>query len=256
LQTESATAVVTGAGQGIGRATSEALARAGFHVVAVDIDPVAADQTARAVNGTAVALDVCDEPGVLALADSLERCDVLVSNAGIWRFTALLDTPVHDAEDVLRVNVVAPLIWLKALAPIMERSGGGCVVHLASSAARAVATGVGIYPASKAAVIALTEQAALELGSRGIRVNAVAPGRITTEATADRIAEQDAGTVGPTALPLGRWGTPEDIAEVIAFLCSPAAAYMTGQVLWVDGGLTIGTNEFLRSARQRPSGPT
>jgi len=215
----------------------------------VDLNAQGAKAAAALVDGTAVPMDVTDERAVVEFVGSLDRCDVLVSNAGIWRFAPLLETTVDDAEAVLKVNLLAPLIWLKAVVPLMSEGGGGSIVHLASSAVRAVATGVGIYPASKAAVITLTEQAALELGPRGIRVNAVAPGRIVTGGTAARVAKQDEGTLGARALPLGRWGDPDDIARTIAFLCSPAASYMTGQVLWVDGGLTIGTNEYLRVVR-------
>jgi NAD(P)-dependent dehydrogenase (short-subunit alcohol dehydrogenase family) len=190
---------------------------------------------------------------VADLVAGLDRCDVLVSNAGIWRFTPLLETSVDDAADVLRVNLIAPLVWIKAVTPLMAAGGGGSIVHLASTAARAVASGVGIYPASKAGVLALTEQAAIELGPLGIRVNAVGPGRIVTEGTAADIARQDEGTVGASALPLGRWGTPDDIAAAIGFLCSPEASYITGQTIWVDGGLTVATNEYLRRVRRMPA---
>jgi len=243
-------AIVTGAGQGIGRETSVVLARAGFTVVCVDINGAAAQETATLVNGIAApAMDVRDEAAVAALVAGLERCDVLVSNAGIWKFTSLLETPVSEANDVLSVNVVAPLIWIKAVAPLMEKNGGGSIVHLTSIAARAVASGTGIYPASKAGVIALTEQAALELGPMGIRVNAVGPGRIETEGTAGRTGGNEDSLIGASAIALGRWGRANDIAEAIGFLCSPQSSYITGQVLWVDGGLTIGTNDYLRHMR-------
>lgn len=244
-------AIVTGAGRGIGRQTAIALGRDGFHVECIDLDADAAADTAALVGGGSACLDVCDEAAVAKYVSGLERCDVLVSNAGIWRFTPLVDTPVSDATDVLRINVIAPLIWIKALAPLMREHGGGSIVHLASTAARAVASATGIYPASKAAVITLTEQAAIELGPWGIRVNAVGPGRIVTEGSDGRI-ELDDAKVGARALPLGRWGAPDDIANAIAFLCSPAASYITGQVIWVDGGLTVATNEYLRVARNLP----
>jgi NAD(P)-dependent dehydrogenase (short-subunit alcohol dehydrogenase family) len=226
------------------------LARAGFTVVCVDMNGAAAQETATLVNGVAApAMDVRDEAAVAALVAGLERCDVLVSNAGIWKFTSLLETPVSEANDVLSVNVVAPLIWIKAVAPLMAKNGGGSIVHLTSVAARAVASGTGIYPASKAGVIALTEQAAVELGPMGIRVNAVGPGRIETEGTAGRTGGNEDELIGASAIALGRWGRANDIAEAIGFLCSPQSSYITGQVLWVDGGLTIGTNDYLRHMR-------
>ncbi|MEY2968288.1 MAG: hypothetical protein RIQ64_915 [Actinomycetota bacterium] len=244
-------AIVTGAGRGIGRETSIVLSSAGYAVECVDRDGDAAAETAKLVGGRATQLDVCDEVAVTEFVGTLDRCDVLVSNAGIWRFTPLLETPVSEAIDVLRVNVIAPLIWIKSVAPLMAVGGGGSIVHLASTAARAIATATGVYPSSKAAVIALTEQAAVELGPLGIRVNAVGPGRIVTEGSSGRV-DPDDSKVGGRALPLGRWGTPRDIADVIAFLCSPGSAYITGQVVWVDGGLTVATNEFLRVARNQP----
>jgi len=246
---EQKVAIITGAGQGIGRETAVVLAREGFQVVCVDLNGEAAAETAAMVNGIAApAMDVRDEKAVAQLVASLSRCDVLVSNAGVWKFTPLLETPVDDVNFVLTVNVVAPLIWLKAVAPLMAGGGGGSIVHLTSVAARAVATATGIYPSSKAAVIALTEQAALELGPMGIRVNAVGPGRIVTEGTSDRTGNDD-GLIGAQAIALGRWGKANDVAESIAFLCSPGASYITGQVIWVDGGLTIGTNDYLRHMR-------
>ena len=243
-------AIVTGAGQGIGRETATVLAREGFEVMCVDLNGEAAKETAALVNGVAApAMDVRDEAAVAALIAGMSRCDVLVSNAAIWKFTTLLETPVQDAMDVLSVNVVAPLVWIKAVAPLMAANGGGSIVHLTSVAARAVASATGIYPSSKAAVIALTEQAALELGPMGIRVNAVGPGRIETEGTAGRTGGNEDGLIGASAIALGRWGKANDIAEAIGFLCSPHASYITGQVLWVDGGLTIGTNDYLRHMR-------
>jgi 3-oxoacyl-[acyl-carrier protein] reductase len=244
-------AIVTGAGRGIGRETSIVLSSAGYAVECVDLDGDAAAETAKLVGGRATQLDVCDEVAVAEFVGTLDRCDVLVSNAGIWRFTPLLETPVSEAIDVLRVNVIAPLIWIKSVAPLMAAGGGGSIVHLASTAARAIATATGVYPSSKAAVIALTEQAAVELGPLGIRVNAVGPGRIVTEGSSGRV-DPDDSKVGGRALPLGRWGAPRDIADAIAFLCSPGSAYITGQVVWVDGGLTVATNEFLRVARNQP----
>ncbi|NBN90162.1 MAG: SDR family oxidoreductase [Actinobacteria bacterium] len=164
-------AIVTGAGRGIGRETSIVLSSAGYAVECVDLDGDAAAETAKLVGGRATQLDVCDEVAVAEFVGTLDRCDVLVSNAGIWRFTPLLETPISEAIDVLRVNVIAPLIWIKSVAPLMAAGGGGSIVHLASTAARAIATATGVYPSSKAAVIALTEQAAVELGPLGIRVN-------------------------------------------------------------------------------------
>jgi len=252
-------AVVTGAAQGIGAAIARRLAAEGHRVVCVDRDHGVA-AVADELGGRAVVADVRDEAAAAALAASLDRCDVLVNNAAVWRYTRLLDTPVDEAVEVLHVNVVAPLVWIQALVPLMVRAGGGSVVNLSSVTSAYTATGAGLYPMSKAAVESLTRAAALELAADAVRVNCVAPGMIVTEGTeaAYGVTEEQRRARG-SAIPLGRLGQPRDIADVVAFLCSPAAAYITGQVLWVDGGFTIGGNEYFRVARsrsgERPTSP-
>lgn len=243
-------AVVTGAGQGIGRSVAGRLAADGHEVVCVDRDGDAAERAAADLDGRAVAADVRDEAAAEALAAGLERCDVLVNNAAVWRFTPLADTPVDQALEVLHVNVVGTLIWMKALVPVMGRGGGGSVVNLSSVTCLSTATRVGLYPASKAAIITLSRQAALEWAPLGVRVNVVGPGMIVTEGTRDAYGsspEQHADRA--RLLPLGRLGAADDIAGAVSFLCSPDASYMTGQTLWVDGGFGDAGNEFYRAAR-------
>ena len=242
---------MTGAGRGIGRAVAVRLAADGFEVVAADRDGASAKDTADAVGGRAVECDVADEASVAALASEVgDGVRVLVNNAGIWRFTPIAQTSVDDVMDVLRVNVLGTLLCTKHLAPKLQAAGGGSIVNLTSITARAVTPGVGIYPSSKAAIIALTKQTALEYAAAGIRANAVGPGMIVTEGTLvtygeDEATQQAAGSV----LPLGRLGHPADIADVIAFLASDDARYVTGQVIFVDGGLTEATTMFMRGAR-------
>lgn len=244
------TAVVTGAGQGIGRAVAGRLAADGYEVVCVDSGGDAAQRAAAELNGRALVADVRDEAAAEGLAADLDRCDVLVNNAAVWRYTPLAQTPVDQALEVLHVNVVGTLIWMKALVPVMGRSGGGSVVNLSSVTCLSTATGVGLYPATKAAIITLSKQAALEWAPLGVRVNVVGPGMVVTEGTEAAYGttpEQHADR--GRLLPLGRLGAPDDIAGTVAFLCSSDAAYMTGQVLWVDGGFGDAGNEFYRAAR-------
>lgn len=243
-------AVVTGAGRGIGRAIAARLARDGFDMVCVDRDQDAAKEVAREVGGRPFAADVRDEDAAAELAASLDDCAALVNNAGMWRFTRIADTSISDAEEVFGVNVTGTLVWLKALHPVMARSGGGSVVNMASMTAKATPTGAGMYPPAKAAVISLTKMAALEYAKDGIRVNVVAPGMIVTEGTIATYGEtEEAQADRGGIVPLGRLGKPEDIAGAASYLCSPDASYVTGQTLLIDGGFTEATNDFYRAAR-------
>lgn len=248
------TAVVTGAGRGIGAAVASRLASDGLHVVATDVDEASAGATADLVGGTAMHLDVSDPDAVGKLADSLERCDVLVNNAGVWRFTPLLTTSPDDFRYVMDTNVLGTLLCTQAVAPLMARGGGGSIINLTSLTARAITPGVGMYSASKAAVIALTIQTALELARDGIRANAVGPGFIPTPGTLDTYgADEATQREGGRIVPLGRFGRPEEIADAVAWFASDESRYVTGQVLFVDGGATEATVPFLFAAQRGAS---
>ena len=231
-------AVVTGAGQGLGAETARVLAKQGHSIVAVDVDGDTAGRTAEAVGGRAFACDVADRDAVRDLAGRLGPVDVLVNNAGIWRFGPLLDLSPADVHDVVNVNLLGTLWCVQAFVPGMAERGGS-VINLSSGAARMHSAGTGIYPTTKNAIEALTIQLAVELGPLGVRVNAVAPGSILTEATAGILSDSDRAERERT-IPSGRLGRPADVADAVAFLASDAAAYVTGQILYVDGGLTSG----------------
>lgn len=232
-------AVVTGAGRGLGKATAERLARDGHEVIAVDLDADSAAATATAIGGTSRQCDVADWASVDALAASIERCDILVNNAGIWRFHSLLEATADDLQSVIAVNIVGVVLCSRAFAPKMIAAGGGSIVNLSSGAAWTNSPGIGIYPATKAAVISLTKQMALEWGAHGIRANAVGPGLIVTEGTAPNYTAERRIERGKS-VPMQRVGEPRDIADVISFLCSDDARYVSGQVIYVDGGVTAG----------------
>ncbi|HEX4397177.1 MAG TPA: SDR family oxidoreductase [Trebonia sp.] len=231
-------AVVTGAGRGLGRETARVLAARGHSIVAVDIDEDSAVSAAAEAGGKGFGCDVSDREAVRDLADRVGPVDVLVNNAGIWRFGPLLDLGQADVVDVVKVNLLGTLWCVQAFAPGMAGRGGS-VINLSSGAARMHSAGTGVYPVTKNAIEALTIQLAVELGPLGIRVNAVAPGSIVTEATAKILSDADRAERERT-IPGGRLGRPLDVAEAIAYLASDAADYVTGQILYVDGGLTSG----------------
>ncbi|MFJ8025433.1 SDR family NAD(P)-dependent oxidoreductase [Streptomyces sp. NPDC096311] len=233
-------AVVTGAGRGLGLGITQKLAKLGHTLVAVDIDEESALDAAASVGGRGFCCDIADRDAVRALAEQVGPVDLLVNNAGVWRFGPLLDLDREAIEDVVHVNLLGTLWCVQAFVPGMAASGsGGVVVNLSSGAARMHSPGTGIYPVTKNAIEALTIQLAVELGPLGVRVNAVAPGSIATEATARILTPADRAERERT-IPAGRMGRPEDIADAVAYLASDAAQYVTGQVLYVDGGLTSG----------------
>jgi NAD(P)-dependent dehydrogenase (short-subunit alcohol dehydrogenase family) len=237
--------IITGGSRGIGAATALLLARHGHHVV---VGYQRQEQAARAVTGQvaaaggqsiAVAVDVTDEAAVAALFDAAqERFGTptgLVNNAGITSpMGPLADIPVADLRRVVEVNVLGALLCAQAAA--RRLADGGAIVNLSSAAATLGSPGEYVhYAASKGAIDTLTVGLAKELAPRGIRVNAVAPGVIRTEIHATSGEPGRPDRVGP-AVPLGRAGEPEEIAEAIAWLLSPAASYTTGAVLRVAGG--------------------
>jgi 3-oxoacyl-[acyl-carrier protein] reductase len=232
-----AVAVVTGGSGGIGHACAERLTRDGFDVVSVDAVPPARPQP-----GTHVTADLLDVEGTIeAVRAACPRVDVLVNGAGVVEPRPFGEVGLDDWERVVGVNARAPFFLLQGLVDRME--AGSSVIGIASIEAVTVLAMSGatssVYASTKAALRSLTETLAVELGTRGIRVNAVAPGLIRTPMTAKaQVDERDAWIRSHT--PLGRWGEPEDIADVVGFLASPASRFMTGTTLVVDGGISLG----------------
>lgn len=234
-----ATAVITGAGQGLGRADALRLSADGFDIVCLDLNGDAAAETAAMVGGRSFAVDVTDRDAVFAVAARIDECGALVNNAGIWNFPSILEVDEQQMQSVIDVNVKGIVWCCQAFVPLL-RVAGGSIVNMSSGAAWTNSPMVGIYPATKAAVESLTKTLAMELGPDGIRTNAIGPGLIVSEGTAARY-EGDRAAERARGVPLGRVGAPADIADVVSFLCGDDSRYVNGQVIYVDGGITAGT---------------
>ena len=235
-------ALVTGAARGIGLATARRFLADGWRVALLDID---ADNLTRAMatvdapaTTLALAADVSDQAQVSAAIEQLRarfgRLDALVNNAGVAVFAGALDTQPEDWQRVLAVNLSGPFLMTRAATGLLAERGGAIVNITSISGLRASTLRVA-YGTSKAALAHLTKQLAVELGGLGIRVNAVAPGPVDT-AMAKAVHSPAIRRDYHDAIPLNRYGLEEEIAEAIHFLCSPRAAYITGQELAVDGG--------------------
>jgi NAD(P)-dependent dehydrogenase (short-subunit alcohol dehydrogenase family) len=236
-------AVVTGAARGIGLAIARRFLADGFAAALLDIDaPTLAEAEkglAPAERVLAIQCDVAEPAQVQAAIDRVVarfgRIDALVNNAGIAVFKPMLETTYEEWARVLAVNLTGPFLCTQACAPVMLKHGGGAVVNIGSISGLRASTLRVAYGTSKAGLAHLTKQQAAELGELGIRVNAVAPGPVDT-AMAKQVHTADIRADYHDAIPLNRYGTEEEIAAAVAFLCSAAASYVNGQTLAVDGG--------------------
>ena len=238
-------ALVTGAGRGIGRAIALELAAAGCSIaVNYYVEPERAEQTvadikALGVNAIAVAADVGVAAEVRAMVDNvttrLGRLDVLVNNAGTQTFKSFLEVSEQEWDVVIRTNLKGCFLCMQAAARVMKDHGGGTIINMGSGSNRTPFPNLVAYTASRGGIEMLTKVAAVELAPYRIRVNCVAPGAIEVERT--RLELDDYAGTFAALTPLGRVGQPEDVVGAVRFLASPAASYITGQTLWIDGGL-------------------
>jgi 2-hydroxycyclohexanecarboxyl-CoA dehydrogenase len=248
MRLEGRTALVTGGAGGIGAATARRLAAEGARVAVGDLDLDAAREVAADIDGLATALDVTDTASVghavAQVGDAFGPVDVLVNNAGTDRFAFFVKTDEALWDFVLGVNLRGVLACTHAVLASMQERGGGVIVNVASEAGRVGSQGSATYSAAKAGVIGFTKAIARESARFGVRCNAVAPGPIETPLL--NSAETQLGELGARlkqamidATALRRIGEPDEVAAVIAFLCSDDASYVTGQTVNVSGGLSM-----------------
>jgi len=239
-------AVITGAGRGIGQAIALKLAGSGADIVAVDLKPEFLEQTAAAVQqlgrrAWAIAADVSQAASVQAAAEQIlhepGRVDILVNNAGITRDGLLLRMSEADWDAVLDINLKGTFLFTRALTRAFLKQRSGRIINIASVIGLMGNAGQCNYAASKAGVIGFTKSCAREFASRGVTVNAIAPGFIQTAMT-DKLSPEQKEAIAKL-IPLASLGTPEDVAHAAWFFALPASRYITGQVLPVDGGMVM-----------------
>jgi NAD(P)-dependent dehydrogenase (short-subunit alcohol dehydrogenase family) len=246
-------AIVTGAARGIGRAIAERFVTDGLSVVLADVNPAAVREAAVALAPLAGAerqvLSIAADCSVRAEVEGVvETCldrlgglDVFIANAGIGPAAPVLDTPDELWDRTMAINLRGVYLGIQAAGRAMRDAGGGRIVATSSTNAFWVETDLAAYNASKAGVVGLVRTAAMELAPYGITVNAVGPGLIRTELTRNLTDDPDRSRTYLRQIPMGRFGTPADVAAAVAFLVSDDAAWITGHLLVIDGGQTMGT---------------
>lgn len=244
LGLEGRVCVVTGGASGIGAAIAHGLAQAGARVAVLDRDAAGAAKVADELGAAALAVpcDIASEPSVLAAAarvrGELGLCHALINNAGLLRRGGLADVSLDDWNHVLSVNLTGYLLCARAFAPAMREASGGSIVNVASISGLFPQTGSGAYSASKAGVLLMSRQLAVEWGMHGIRSNAICPGMIRTALSARFYEEPGLEARRAAVTASRRIGEPRDIADAALFLASPRSAYVNGAELTVDGGMS------------------
>jgi 3alpha(or 20beta)-hydroxysteroid dehydrogenase len=240
--------LVTGAARGQGEQEARLFRAEGAEVVVADVLDDQGEALAKEIGALYAHLDVGREgdwaAAVAAAKNAYGRVDGLVNNAGVLRFNSLVDTPLDEFMQVVRVNQVGVFLGIKTLAPEIEAAGGGTIVNTASYTGLTGMAYVGAYAATKHAIVGLTRVAALELARKGIRVNAVCPGSVDTPMTdpGDEASAETVARLYRKRVPLGRIGRPDEVARLALFLSCEDSSYITGQPFVIDGGWLAGVS--------------
>ena len=248
--TENPIVVVTGGGSGIGRATSIAMAAQGFDIRIFDLSPEGAEETldlGRGAGGTGAfsQVDVSDTESVRVAFSGLPRLDALINNAGVAHVGNVLDATPEDIDRLYRINIRGVYHCLHFGLPVMLRHGGGSIVNLASIASKVGIPDRFAYSMTKGAVLSMTLSVARDFVDKGVRCNCVCPARVHTPFVDGFIAKTYPGHEAEmfaklsAGQPIGRMGTPSEVASLIAYLCSPQASFITGSAYDIDGGFTL-----------------
>ncbi|SSW68711.1 Gluconate 5-dehydrogenase [Achromobacter veterisilvae] len=241
-------ALVTGSARGLGFCIARALAGCGARVLINGRNAAAAQASADALkrdglDAHALAFDISDDAAMQAAFGRVDtehgRLDILVNNVGARNRKTLADTTPAEIRELIDTDLVAGMLLAKFAAERMVRQGGGRLIAITSVVGELARPGDAVYPAAKQGLTGMVRALAAEFGPRGITSNAIAPGTFATETNADMVADPKIGPRVASRNPLGRWGEPEEIAGAAVFLASPAASYVNGHVLVVDGGLSI-----------------
>ncbi len=239
------TALITGAGQGMGKAVALALAREGANIAVNDLNPDAANATAAelknsGINAISVPADVTDKADVQNMTqqtiDHFDALHILINNAGILYPTKVIDIPEDEWDRVISVNLKGTFLCSQAVLPFMQKTGSGRIVNFSSTAGKNISTvGGAHYTAAKAGILGFTRHLAKEVAQHNITVNAVCPGLIDTDMVRNTISPERQQAYA-NSFPISRLGAPEEVADLVTFLCSDKAAYITGASIDINGG--------------------